>query len=145
MNYSMSYPVDNTINGECNFDCGGKCCSAILLLTSNEILKIKKYLKKHPEIKPTNYTPILSEEFVDKCPFLDNESSKCKIYEVRPEICKRFICSKYKNPDYKPMNYNYTKVINMLTTFTNLNCPQAPDLTGLNNLLGEKKREAGIK
>ena len=27
------------------------------------------------------------------CPFRDNVNNKCMIYEVRPEICRRFICS----------------------------------------------------
>ena len=49
---------------------------------------------------------------------------------------------KYKDPNYKPMDYRYVKLINMLTTFSNEPCPQAPNLDGLNEILEDQKERA---
>lgn len=139
MNKFMATPIDNTKDGECS-QCG-RCCSAILPVNPNQILRIKKYLKKHPEIKPHNYTPILSKDFMDICPFL-SEDKKCMIYEVRPSVCEHFSCARFKDPNYKPMDYRQVKLINMFTTFSDEPCPQAPNLDGLNEILEDQKERA---
>ena len=86
----------------------------------------------------------MQNKFVDICPFL-NDENKCEIYSVRPQICSRFICSRFKNPNYKPLDHSYKKIVNMVETFMNKECSNAPDIKELNKMYQEKKREAGIK
>ena len=63
---------DCTINGKCS--CCGDCCGNRLPMNQEEINTIQKYIKKHI-IKPT--IRVL----------------KCKIYPLRPQICREFICN----------------------------------------------------
>ena len=138
MNKQMSDSIDHTKDGTCS-QCG-KCCSAILLLSDKEIQKIKNFLKKNPEVKLVNRNNILETEFKDVCPF-KTDDNKCGIYEVRPEICRRFICSQYKDPKAPALNHRDKKVINMITTFMpNVTCPNAPDLNDLNEFYKEQKK-----
>ena len=51
--------------------------------------------------------------------------------------------AKIKN--YKPLDHNYKKIVNMVETFMNKECSNAPDIKELNKMYQEKKREAGIK
>lgn len=78
-------------NGKCS-DCGN-CCSNCLPLTQFEIKVIKKHIRKN-HILPEHHTPALSAtNAVDwVCPFRDEINKRCKIYEVRPAICKFFKC-----------------------------------------------------
>lgn len=87
--------VDCTINGQCS-QCGG-CCSNTLPLTPQEIIAIKQYVKAN-NIQPSHAPGLLLRRectYDNTCPFLDHTKSKekCKIYEVRPHICRTFICS----------------------------------------------------
>ena len=78
-----------TCNGVCS-NCGG-CCGDILHLSKMEIKKIEKFLKEHK----INATPRnILVDYDNTCPFRDNKEKKCKIYEVRPEICRAFMCNK---------------------------------------------------
>ena len=82
--------TDATINGVCS-KCG-QCCSAILPVTPQEVERIRKYIKKN-NIKPVSTLKILATKTIDlTCPFY--EKSKCLVYEVRPRICKDFMCNK---------------------------------------------------
>lgn len=79
------------IDGKC-IGCG-KCCSDLLPLSSKEIKIIKHYVeRKHilPTVRGVGMTMMLDLT----CPFLDDskDCNKCKIYPVRPEICKVFKC-----------------------------------------------------
>lgn len=78
-------------DGKC-IGCGA-CCSDLLPLSANEIKNIKRYVKKKG-IKPTRrFAPSVMN--IDlTCPFLDDdkECDKCKIYPVRPDICRLFKC-----------------------------------------------------
>lgn len=142
MNKQMADSVDHTKDGACS-QCG-QCCSCLLILSEGEIAKIKKYLKEHPEVKMKDRNSALQNKFVDVCPFL-NEENECEIYSVRPQICSRFICSRFKDPDYKPLDHSYKKIVNMVETFMNKECSNAPDIKELNKMYQEKKREAGLK
>lgn len=86
---------DFTDHGICS-GCGN-CCSNLLPMTDAEIKTIRRYVIKH-SIKPQEHKMFfLSEPVADlTCPFLDNskEKDKCKIYPVRPQICKSFNCRK---------------------------------------------------
>ena len=82
--------IDATINGVCS-KCG-QCCSAILPVTPQEIEQIRKYIEKN-EIKPEPTLKILANKTIDlTCPFY--KQNKCLVYEVRPRICKDFMCDK---------------------------------------------------
>lgn len=86
--------TDLTDHGKCT-ECGG-CCSSLLPVAKSEIKAIRRYVRKH-NIKPYTTKGPFANEVVDlTCPFLDNDklNHKCMIYEVRPFICKLFICSK---------------------------------------------------
>lgn len=88
-----------------------------------------------------NRNTALDKDFKDICPFL-NEENKCQIYEVRPEICSRFICSAFKDTSIPPLNHRNKRIINMITTFMGEKaCPNAPDLVGLNKFYESKKKE----
>lgn len=74
--------MNNTINNQCS-RCG-KCCTPLLPIGEKETKAIKKYIAKK-KIVPSN-------ENINKCPFLTKDNS-CSIYDIRPEICTKFICS----------------------------------------------------
>lgn len=84
---------DFTDNGNC-IGCGA-CCSNALPMTDKEVRIIKRYIeKKH--IKEQIHTIPMTDNTLDMtCPFLNTTKSKdkCEIYQVRPLICKRFICN----------------------------------------------------
>ncbi len=86
--------INFTCNGECS-NCGS-CCGDLLHLSHKEIKVIKKYLRHHREIKATPQS--IMAKIDNTCPFRDNENRRCKIYEVRPEICRRFKCN-YKEEE----------------------------------------------
>lgn len=82
-----------TKNGKCS-NCGS-CCTDLMPVTDAEIKKIHKYLKTH-KVKPQK-SLVASSEYDMTCPFRDNINRKCTIYEVRPGICKTFICNATKS------------------------------------------------
>lgn len=101
----MSSKLSNnyTINGECS-NCG-ECCTTFLPLASHEISRIKRYLKEHSEIK--NQRHIEGNDMHILCAFRDRENKKCLIYEVRPDICRKYKCNQVE----KVVELNKQKVI----------------------------------
>lgn len=87
----MMQIINNTCNGKCS-NCG-ECCSDVLPLSEKEINNIRKYIKQH-NIQEMRHLSVLDTRLDLTCPFRDNENKKCVIYEVRPDICKCFICCK---------------------------------------------------
>ena len=79
---------DFTHNGRCS-NCG-KCCSNLLPLSEEEIQRIKKYIKAH-DIKEQRHNGLDGIDMT--CPFRDEGNKTCLIYEVRPSICKCFMCN----------------------------------------------------
>ena len=82
--------VNMTCNGKCS-NCGG-CCNPWNPITQEEANKIRRYIKKH-KIK---YIPMEPDEHHNiwfDCCFHDRKNKKCLIYPVRPEVCRKFICS----------------------------------------------------
>lgn len=79
---------DNTINGKCS-NCGN-CCGDILPLKQSEINRIIKFVKRN-NIKEENKGNVFSNNMT--CPFRNEKEKKCNVYEVRPEICREFICN----------------------------------------------------
>ena len=90
--YMQSETYNLTDNGKCT-QCG-KCCGSTLPMTQTEIDTIHGHIKKYNIKECKNKTPLAQLVLYMICPFLDEskKSKKCKIYEVRPEICKKFIC-----------------------------------------------------
>lgn len=129
---------NNTINGHCS-GCGN-CCANVLMLTDQEIKIIKKYIELH-NIQPINRNTIFN--FVNICPFL-NKDKQCNIYDVRPDICRKFSCNKNISEDL----YDYTnvKAIDMIATFYPNEFSEKPDLTEINERiikLQKKIKERG--
>lgn len=89
---------DFTDNGKCT-QCGA-CCSNYLPMTQKEIATIHRFVKKHGIKEFRHLFPVSNDTFDMTCPFMDDskQKEKCRIYSVRPEICKQFICSKEKKP-----------------------------------------------
>lgn len=89
---------DFTDNGKCT-QCGA-CCSNYLPMTHKEIATIHRFVKKHDIKEFKHLFPVSNDTFDTTCPFMDDskQKEKCRIYSVRPEICKQFICSKEKKP-----------------------------------------------
>lgn len=94
--------TDFTCNGKCS-NCG-QCCGDILHLSHREIKRIREYVKKN-KIKAT---PKIMFAIDNTCPFRDNENKKCKIYEVRPDICRKFICNYTEEDIYNNREKNNT-------------------------------------
>ena len=82
---------DFTDNGKCS-NCGN-CCSNMLPLSEKEINHIKKYIKLH-NIKEQRHNAMVGIDMT--CPFRDEANKKCLIYEVRPQICRQFMCNHTK-------------------------------------------------
>lgn len=81
-----------TCNGKCS-NCG-ECCSDVLPVSKGEIKIIKNYMIAN-KIKEAKHGNFLTKIDLDlTCPFRDNDKKICRIYPVRPMICKSFICSK---------------------------------------------------
>lgn len=69
----------------------GNCCSAMIPLTKKEEKIIRKYIHEN-KIEPEFFQD--EEKMNLQCCFYDRTNKKCKIYEVRPNICKTFKCDR---------------------------------------------------
>ena len=100
---------DFTKNGKCS--CCGACCSNLLPMTKQEIKVIKKYIKEKNISEQKRIYPTENKIIDITCPFLDStKEKKCLIYEVRPKICREFIC--HKTFDNKAeFGFNYIPVL----------------------------------
>ena len=107
-------PLDFTSNGKCS-NCGA-CCSNLLPVSVEEIKTIKKYIREHEIKQAVNGIPF-NADINMVCPFLDTSKElKCKIYEVRPKICRFFMCN--KKPDYDELVQMADMMpVNMRNTF----------------------------
>ena len=97
---------DLTDNGKCT-GCGS-CCTNFLPMTEKEVSIIHRYIKER-NVKEQKHVIPSSEPTVDMtCPFLDDSKScdKCLIYEVRPRVCRDFIC---RPSDRPTVDRNFTK------------------------------------
>lgn len=100
----MRYEViDKTLNGKCS-NCG-ECCSDLLPLSDEEVIKIKKYIKKH-HIKEQRHNFLQGVDLT--CPFRDEANRKCLIYDIRPAICKQFMCN-HTQEDIKKSKVDFHK------------------------------------
>lgn len=80
--------TDYTTDGRCS-GCG-QCCSSALPLSRSEVARIRAYVKKHGIREQHRH----GMQGIDlSCPFRDEASRKCLIYDVRPDICRAFQCN----------------------------------------------------
>ena len=117
--------VKDMNNGTYNFckkgkciECG-KCCSNILPMSPVEIDRIKAHIVEH-NIQPTVRINALTVASFDmNCPFMDDVKSchKCKIYEVRPQICRDFICDPKQRKAPKLADYMDVYFVDVRETF----------------------------
>lgn len=108
--------TDLTNNGECS-NCG-ECCSALLPVSSDEIKQIRQYIHSHNiKPKPGARGPVIKRMIDLTCPFLDlSKEHKCMIYEVRPLVCSKFICSNDK-PEWSAEELKKRKPVSMRRVF----------------------------
>lgn len=95
-----SEQTDFTNDGKCS-GCGS-CCTALLPMTDYELIQLKKYVKEN-NIEVCHHG---GENCIDMiCPFCDlaKEKDKCRIYEVRPRVCRTYICSKRVDKTFPKM------------------------------------------
>ena len=86
---------DFTKNGKCS-QCG-QCCANFLPMSEKELKIIKRYVKKY-HIKPQkHFAPTIEPTLDLTCPLRNDAEQKCMCYEVRPQICRSFLCSNPKN------------------------------------------------
>lgn len=84
--------TDFTINGECS-NCGG-CCTNFLPMTPDEYNIIKSFIRKHGIKDAYQPSYILKDQQINLvCPFRNEDTCRCNIYEVRPKVCRLFICN----------------------------------------------------
>ena len=94
---------DGTYNLTCSGKCTqcGECCSNLLPMSDEEVKEIKQYIKANGIKEHSHIVAPLATLTIDMtCPFLDDSKSceKCTIYEVRPRICRDFICDPKQRP-----------------------------------------------
>lgn len=98
-----------TKDGKCS-GCGG-CCSNLLPMSDKEVNAIKRYIKKHGIKECKHLLPTATPTIDMTCPFRDNDNHCCRIYEVRPEICKQFICNSEKRAKHNRKLLGQTRTI----------------------------------
>lgn len=89
-----------TVGGKCS-GCGN-CCSNLLPMSDKEIRTIRNYIRKNHILECKHNIPVINKPYDMTCPFLDTGKSKdkCRIYEVRPLICRLFICDNEKKAKF---------------------------------------------
>jgi Fe-S-cluster containining protein len=121
----MEKTINNCTNGKCS-RCGN-CCGALPMpVTKQEVEIIAEYVHSNKiERKNREWVePFESNETgltIDlRCCFYNAEEKKCEIYEVRPEICRKFCCSnsekqidKDRSEAHRKAYYNNEKLENV--------------------------------
>ena len=106
---------DLTKDGACS-RCG-ECCGDFLPLSAVEIDRIRTYIRKHNIREQVNN--VIDTPINFKCPFRDDSKHVCTIYEIRPEICRCFMCNyeKDKIDTSKKLFHQKNQTISMRGTF----------------------------
>lgn len=71
----------------------GECCAATLPITKVEEKRIREYINAN-DIEPEFFQN--GNDVNLQCCFYDRKNKLCKIYEVRPSICRSYKCNKPK-------------------------------------------------
>lgn len=114
---SKNGETDFTLSGECS-NCG-QCCSNFIPVFDSEIKRIKRYIKEHKIKVQVRAYPTATVLIDMMCPFRDEITKKCTIYEARPQICRVYKCNKTRNEVAIEMMQYYGKLhrVNMRETF----------------------------
>lgn len=110
----MERIIDFTDGGKCS-NCG-QCCSDFLPLSSEEVKRLKKYIKEHG-IQEQRHNFLNGVDVT--CPFRDEANRKCTVYEVRPAICRQFMCN-HTEEDIRKAKFDFhriNKVVAMRSEF----------------------------
>lgn len=113
-----SSPTDLTRKGKCT-GCG-ECCSNILPLSDAEIKRIKAYIKLNNVKEQSHFIiGMATKPDVDlSCPFMMMTGNKrCVIYEVRPAICRDYVCNKTSKDMSEELLKEKRKPVFMRETF----------------------------
>lgn len=109
---------------DCNGNCSrcGNCCTIGIPITKQEEEIIRTYIKKNDIETESLYE---GNNFYAYCCFYDRKNRKCKIYDVRPKICRSFQCNKNrrvlereKNRNHERAYWNHMDKNGTLTNFT---------------------------
>ena len=140
----MEKVINYTENGKCS-NCG-QCCTDYIPISQKEINRIRKYIKKH---RIEDYPLIENGEIYCICPFRNRKKKICMIYEVRPDICRKFICSqsmdemmKNKKEAFDKARYNndVSDYRSLRSIFYNDDTLDKATLTDVINKLRREKR-----
>jgi Fe-S-cluster containining protein len=101
-----------TKDGKCS-QCG-ECCTNLLPMSDKEIREVKRYILKHRIDEYRHLLPLTANTYDMTCPFRDNTNKKCTIYEVRPQICRSFICDNEKRARIDRKLISHTRRIVMV-------------------------------
>ncbi len=69
-----------------------ECCSNLIVLTDEEIKSGDYQMKRAIAPKQKKQFWVLKQGLDLKCVYLDRETSRCSIYENRPESCREWTC-----------------------------------------------------
>lgn len=76
-------------------DCKDNCaeCCGLIYWTKAEEINIREYLKEHDMEyvnmgKEQGYRHFIED--MKPCPYLDKDTDRCKIYPVRPSVCRLY-------------------------------------------------------
>jgi Fe-S-cluster containining protein len=108
---------DYTQNGKCS-NCGN-CCSNTIPISKREFLSISKFILDNNITMREINLPLVNLRDMT-CPFRDDINKKCKIYPVRPFICREYICSKnskYSKSFFKKIQKEHRANVNMRELF----------------------------
>ena len=83
-----------TKNGKCS-GCGN-CCTNLLPMSQKEVDTVHRYIKRNKIKECKHLLPVATPTYDMTCPFRDNDNGICTIYEVRPMVCRKFICDNEK-------------------------------------------------
>ena len=91
-------------------------------MSRKEVDAIHRYIRKN-HIKECKHLLHTANRTYDMtCPFLDTDKSceKCRIYPVRPEICKQFICDNEQRAKHNRALFGQTRqIIDVRSEFFN--------------------------
>lgn len=95
----------NNCNGKECSRCGD-CCAFSIPITRKEEKRIKEYIIQN-NIEPENLFE--NNDFYCRCCFYDAKNKLCKIYPVRPNICRSYKCNRNEEELEKEKVINHEK------------------------------------
>lgn len=90
--------MDFTDHGKCPKGCG-ECCSNLLPVSDADLDRLARYAKEHHiRMRHTPGAAVSSKPVLDlSCPFRNEEKGCCSVYQVRPTVCREYMCNQRKD------------------------------------------------